>query len=51
MSVSISRAGPSPSTMERSRSSRTPLVTRSTFGAWMAGYLLLDRTIRLQKIS
>jgi hypothetical protein len=51
MSVSISRSTPSPSTIERSRSSRTPLVTRSTFRSWMAGYQSLDRTIRLQKIS
>ena len=35
MSVSISRSTPSPSTIERSRSSRTPELTRSTFGSWM----------------
>jgi hypothetical protein len=50
-SVSISRSTPSPSTIECSRSSRTPELTRSTFGSWMAGYHLLEMMIRLQKIS
>jgi hypothetical protein len=51
ISVSISRSTPSLSTIECSRTSLTPELTRSTFGAWIAGYQSLDRMIRLQKIS
>ena len=48
MSVSISCSTPSPSTIECSRTSRMPELTRSTFGAWIAGYHAFEKTIRLQ---
>ena len=51
ISVSISRSTPSPSTTECSRTSSTPELTMSTFGSWIAGYHLLERMMRLQKIS
>ena len=50
MIVSTSRSLPSAATIERSRTSRMPLSTSSTFGLPSVGYQRLDGRIRLQPI-
>ena len=48
ISASTSSSRPSPVTIDRARTSRTPLVTSSTFERRSAGYQSLDGRMRLQ---